>query len=251
MVVRRLILPLLLLTACQTRLCRDPKVWTPSEYTAPHVSQPPSIDGNLDDAAWKSAPWTQVFPRSGDFSVPTHKTRAKLVWDDTNLYVAFEVEDNDIVTKDPDTEKPFLNDDDKLYTSEVVEIFLNAKDDQKLYNELEISPLNKIFDASFTGRRQGMNTGWSSGMTHAVQVRGTVNMGSDIDEGWTAEAAIPFANLSGLPNLPPKVGERWRFNMFRLDHGRSVGEEGQAFSPVMIGDFHNLPKFGFLILGGP
>ena len=81
-------------------------------------------------------------------------------------------------------------------------------------------------------------------------MNGTVNDSSDTDEGWTTELAIPFANLMAVPNLPPHVGERWRFNLFRLDHGRDVGEEGQAFSPVMIGDFHNLPKYGFLVLAG-
>jgi hypothetical protein len=266
--MRPRLLLLILLTACDSRLCRDPtvevrehqapaarpraeNVWHEVEYRAPRISSPPTIDGKLDDATWQLVPWTPDFPHSMNYSAPMHRTRAKLAWDDTNLYVAFDVVDDDIQSRDPKSGLPYEHDDDPLYLSEAVEIFLDADNDQKTYNEIEISPLDKIFDASFTGRRQGMNTGWSSNVRHAVQVRGTVNNSGDTDEGWTAELAIPFASLTAVPHIPPTSGDRWRFNMFRLDHGRGVGEEGQAFSPVMIGDFHNLPKYGFLVFGGP
>ncbi len=245
---RSWVLPVLLLSACNTRLCRDPTVWRLAEYTAPRIATPPVIDGKLDDAIWDKVPWTTDFWSSMGYSEPSHRTRAKIAWDDTNIYVAFEVEDNDIVTFDGKTHEPFNHDDDPLYTSEVVEIFLQPN--HAGYNELELSPLNHKFDASFTGRRQGMNLAWDSGMQHAVQVNGTVNASNDADHGWTAEMAIPFAQLTATTHVPPQIGERWTFNLFRLDHGLGVGEEGQAFSPVMIGDFHNLPKYAALVFGG-
>jgi hypothetical protein len=248
---------LLLLGACQSKLCHDPskpvhppKPWTPPEYTAPKLSSAPVIDGKLDDAAWQQVPWTPVFRRSNVDAEGKQKTRARLAWDDQNLYVAFEVEDEYIESKDPHDGHVYVRDDDTLYESEVVEVFLDANADGRSYNEIQVSPLDKLFDASFVARRQGMDLGWASGTRHAVQVNGTVNDNNDKDRGWTAELAIPFANLSVPQHLPPVVGEKWRFNLYRLDHG-PTGEEGLTFSPLMVGDFHYLPKFGVLILGGP
>jgi len=242
----RLFIPLVVLTACQSRLCRDPSVWSPTEYTAPKVATAPSIDGDLSDPLWQQVPWSVPFQWSGSMGQADQLTRAKLAWDDKKLYVAFEVEDTDIVTN-----PKYTHDDDPLYEVEVVEIFLDADNNDATYNEIEVSPDDHLFDASFVGRRQGMNLGWASGTQHAVKLRGTINNPNDRDSGWSAELAVPFETLSALPTLPPQAGQRWKFNLFRLDHTHGQGEKGQAFSPVMMGDFHNLPKFGTLVFGGP
>jgi hypothetical protein len=111
---------------------------------------------------------------------------------------------------------------------------------------VQVSPHNVIFDAYFPARRQGMDTGWDSGMKTAVKVRGTVDNPSDRDERWTAELQIPFARLAEVPNRPPKQGDRWRFNLYRLEHLDRSRVEGQSFSPTFEGDFHALPRFGWL-----
>ena len=54
--------------------------------------------------------------------------------------------------------------------------------------------------------------------------------------------AIPFARLTGA-RVPPKKGDQWRFNLYRLD-GRAGAAGRQAFSPLFVGDFHHLPRFG-------
>jgi hypothetical protein len=159
--------------------------------------------------------------------------------DDENLYVAFLAEDPDVTGK-------YFKDDEPLYASNVVEIFLNPSGDLAHYDEIEIAPTNALFDASFTGRRQGMDLSWSSHARHAVHVDGTLNDPRDVDRGWTAEMAIPFASLTGMPKPRPERGDRWRFNLYRLRQGPGQPGEGQAYSPPMVGDFHALDRFATL-----
>jgi hypothetical protein len=128
----------------------------------------------------------------------------------------------------------------------VVEVFLNPSGDLKRYVEIELAPTNALFDSSFDSRRQPAPVGhldWSSRARHAVHVDGTLNDPRDIDRGWTAELAIPFAALTGMVKPRPVRGDRWRFNLYRLRQGPGQPGEGQAYSPPMIGDFHALDRF--------
>jgi hypothetical protein len=209
------------------------------EYKVQRAKKPPVIDGALDDEVWKEATGV-VLRGSFDGRPVALRTEARLVYDDTNLYVSFDAED-------PDVWGTLLKRDDPIYNEEVVEVFLDANADGKTYNELQVSPHNVIFDAYFPARRQGMDTGWDSGMKTAVKVRGTIDNPSDRDERWTAELQIPFARLAEVPNVPPKKGDRWRFNLYRLEHLGRSSVEGQSFSPTFVGDFHALPRFGWLI----
>jgi hypothetical protein len=203
-------------------------------YLVHRAVAPIAIDGALLEAAWDRAERTGPFVRSVDGKPAAAATEARLLWDDEALYVAFQCEDANVAT-------PFTRDDQPLYTSNVVEIFLNPSRDLAHYVEIEVAPSNALFDASFTGRREGMDLGWSSGARHAVGVDGTLNDSRDVDRGWTVELAIPFEKLPGAPR--PRRGDQWRFNLYRL---RQPPGEGQAYSPPMVGDFHALEKFATL-----
>jgi hypothetical protein len=209
------------------------------EYTVRRTPKAPVIDGELNDAVWKDAA-PVVLRGSFDGRQPSLRTEARLAYDDQHLYVAFDVED-------PDVWGTFRKRDEPIYEQEVVEIFLDANADGRTYNEMQVSPHNVNFDAYFPARRQGMDLSWDSGMTTAVKVRGTVDNPADRDEGWRVEMRIPFARLAEVPNLPPKKGERWRFNLYRLEHVGRQQVEGQSFSPLFVGDFHALPRFGWLV----
>ncbi|WP_338867322.1 sugar-binding protein [Myxococcus stipitatus] len=208
------------------------------EYIVRRASAAPTIDGVLDDAVWKSAS-PVVLRGSFDGREVRLRTEARLAYDDEFLYVAFDAED-------PDVWGTMRKRDDPIYEQEVVEIFLDANADGRTYNELQVSPHNVNFDASFVGRRQGMDVSWDSGMKSAVKVRGTLDDASDTDEGWSVEMRIPFARLSEVPHIPPRPGDRWRFNLYRLEHHGRRTVEGQAFSPLFVGDFHALPRFAWL-----
>ncbi|HEX5746813.1 MAG TPA: carbohydrate-binding family 9-like protein [Archangium sp.] len=209
------------------------------EYTVRRAAKAPVIDGELDDAVWKDAA-PVVLRGSFDGRQPSLRTEARLTYDDQNLYVAFDVED-------PDVWGTLRERDAPIYEQEVVEIFLDANADGRTYNELQVSPHNVNFDAYFPARRQGMDLSWDSGMKTAVKVRGTLDNPEDRDEGWRVEMRIPFERLAEVPNRPPKKGDRWRFNLYRLEHVGRQQVEGQAFSPLFVGDFHALPRFGWLV----
>ena len=208
----------------------------PQPYVVHRATGRIEIDGILAERDWDRAERAGPFVRSLDGKPCTAQTVARLLWDDDHLYVAFQAEDADIAT-------PFAKDDEPLYTSNVVEIFLNPSGDLRRYDEIEVAPSNALFDASFTGRRQGMDLSWSSRARHAVHLDGTLNDPRDVDRGWTAELAIPFAALTGMPAPRPKRGDTWRFNLYRLRQYPGRSGEGQAYSPLMVGDFHAVDRF--------
>ena len=228
----RVLALLLVCVACTRR---------PPEYVVHRAAGPLVIDGLLAERAWDRAEKAGPFVRSLDGKPCTAATEARLLWDDENLYVAF-------LAEDPNVAGEFFKDDEKLYTSNVVEIFLNPSGEAaRGYDEIEVAPTNALFDASFVGGpRQGMDLSWSSRARHAVHVDGTLNDPRDLDRGWTVELAIPFAALTGMPKPRPARGDRWKFNLYRLRQGPGQPGEGQAYSPPMRGDFHALDRFATL-----
>jgi hypothetical protein len=217
---------LLLLCACSR-----------ADYVVHRASGPIQVDGVLAEPAWDKAAVAGPLVRSLDGKPASAATEARLLWDDENLYVAFQSEDQNVSGK-------FSKDDEPLYTSNVVEIFVNPSGDSSRYDEIEVAPTNALFDASFTGGpRQGMNLAWASHARHAVHVDGTLNEPRDVDRGWTVELAIPFASLTGMDKRRPERGDRWKFNLYRLRQGPGQPGEGQALSPPLRPDFHALDRF--------
>ncbi|MDF1566120.1 MAG: sugar-binding protein [Deltaproteobacteria bacterium] len=212
------------------------------EYLAPRAEAPPVLDGLLGDAAWQAAP-VVTLQRSNGKGRPRHATWARLAWDEANLYVAFEVED-------PDIYSTFEKDDDPLYEQEVVEIFLDADGDGRTYNELQVAPSGRRFDARFPARRRNMDLSWSSEMRIGRKLEGTLNDDGDEDRGWTVELAIPVERLYAVPRWPPGPEDTWRFNLYRLEHPGRSSEEGSALSPPVVPDFHHLPRFARLRFAG-
>lgn len=212
---------------------------TPS-YRCPKVSTPPVIDGRLDDEAWKTAPPIRlVLSETG--KPATKKTVARMCWDDENLYISYECEDEDVWGT-------YTKRDDPVYNEEVVEVFASPACDLKHYYEINVSPHNVVFDASIrdpvAGRPGAATTKlWDcKGLRTAVVVDGTLDCRTDTDKGWSAEVAIPFA---GLDRSTPKPGERWRLNLYRIDLSPKP-VEFQAWSPTLVNPaaFHVPERFG-------
>jgi hypothetical protein len=76
----------------------------------------------------------------------------------------------------------------------------------------------------------------------AVKVDGTLNQHGDQDRSWTVELAVPFEGMTGRGRRPPRPGDVWRANLFRLDKSHSRQEA--ASWKATAGDFHDLSVFG-------
>lgn len=209
--------------------------------------QPPVIDGKLDDPVWERAARLGPFRRHQDGGRARWKTYAKVAWDETALYVAFQAEDPDVWARDVERDKTTLPGD------EVVELFLDDGGDGVTYYEVEVSPANRVYDLFCLIPSAPVDHNpwqdflsmprWSAPeMETAVQVQGTLDLlpnkenmrddpsaKIDTDTGYTVEIKLPWSALMaaggpappvGHRTVPPKAGDRWRMNLFRTERPR-------------------------------
>lgn len=200
------------------------------------------IDGKLNEPGWRAARPTPAFGtpsgQRGDLKL---LTQARMTWDDKFLYVGFTTRDKDIFSDRKGR-------DAKLWERDCVEIYLDPGADGRDYVELQISPNGDIFDAHFSTRRK---PNWPdaakrltlNSMVAKISMDGTPNKQDDTDRQWTVETAIPWAELPGVSG-PPKEGETWAVNLYRIDAGTPGGRTTHLSWTAAGGDFHNLAGFG-------
>ncbi|NOY79894.1 MAG: hypothetical protein GXP31_02695 [Kiritimatiellaeota bacterium] len=224
-----------------------------AETVCLRTSQPPVIDGRLDDPIWKAVPILDDFHLLGPgLRKPHSATRLRMCWDDTNLYLAFDAQD-------PDIWSDKTGRDEFLWEGEVVEFYIDPDGDGKHYKEFEINPRNAVLDLNIA---QPTNGGvplddvkrflrWNAaGLKTAVRVDGTLEDRTDADRGWQVEAAIPFASLVDSGAAAPRVGDAWRVQFFRIDRSRGLKKPDLAsWSPTRL--FHTPDRFGSVVFGGP
>jgi hypothetical protein len=223
----------------------------PSEITCVRASTPPVIDGKLDDPAWQQAqvtePFTRFDPDRGDGK--DLQTTARLTWDDQNLYVAWEAQD-------PDVWSDLKDRDAQLWENEVVELYVDPNGDGKDYLEIEVNPRNAVVDLKIPGAQKGVPLDvpgaikWNAaGLRTAVSVAGTADNREDTDTGWTVELAIPWSNFADQATVPPRVGDAWRMQLYRIDRSNRLPHP--QFSGWSTTDtFHDPARFGRVTFAG-
>lgn len=210
---------------------------------APKLTAAPTIDGRTDDEAWKHVRPTGAFQQpDGKPLRDTLQTTARIAWDDTNLYVAWETRDDDIQNR-------FVDHDSTLWEGDVVELFLAPDDGGGTYYEVQFAPNGGTFDARFTGHRQPAwkeAAAWEANAKSAVHLEGNVNAEGE-DKSWSVEAAIPWSAF-GLQGAP--VGRTWKANLYRIDN---KGTHDMSYMGTWVpvgGDFHALEPAGRLHFAG-
>ncbi len=172
---------------------------------------------------------------------PRYSTKFRAMWNESGLYIRFDATDSD-------PWHVYTQRDDPLWEEEVVEIFLDPSRTGTNYAEVEINPGGAVCDVRMLAGepKKEIDLDWNlEGLTHRVHL----NHGSSGQIlGWTAIALLPWAGFETLQPvrevaLPPRTGDRWRFNAFRIERpGGKDAPNGNvifaAWSPPPGRSFH-------------
>lgn len=200
------------------------RIPAPKRYDCLSARGPIRIDGRLNEPDWQRAPWSDDFVdiEGTVRPLPRFRTRVRLLWDRTNLYVGAQI-------YDPHVWATLARRDAYLWKeNNNFEVFIDPDGDTREYEEIQINALNTVLDMFLTKPyRDGgrASTGRDlAGLTTAVHVRGTLNDPTDIDEGWTAELAIPWSALEASAHSAsaPNPGDAWRINFSRVQWRHDV-----------------------------
>lgn len=235
----------------------------PRSYTVGYTDTPPVIDGNINDTVWQKAPWTDDFVDiEGSLKpLPPLRTRTRMLWDDSCLYIAAEM-------TEPNVWARLKQHDTIVYHDNDFEIFIDPKNTTHRYFELEFNAFNTVFDLfldkPYRNGGSPLITWDAKGLRSAVQVQGTLNHPGDADKSWTVEIAIPFKALNpGEGSVKPHNGSIWRINFSRVEWdtrvagakyvkltdsaGHLLPEHNWVWSPQGVINMHYPERWGYLL----
>ena len=204
-----------------------PKQFKPRQYVVYRTIDDIHIDGRLNESSWKNADWTEKFVHImfEGYRNPIYTTRAKMVWNDDNIYFAGKLEDPNITAH-------LTKKDTVICLESDFEIFIDVDDDSRNYIEIEFNALGTIWDMTYDKLldKGALPKSWPwipesepwdvKGMRLAVRTDGTVNYHFDVDEGWQFECSIPWETLQEMSLTGEKLnrgGSSMRVNFSRVE----------------------------------
>jgi hypothetical protein len=242
--------------------------FVPPGYVVYRAVARPEVDGKLTDAAWRAAPWTDLFVDIvGDTRPrPRFPTRAKMLWDDEYFYVAAELEE-------PDVWATQTRRDASIFQDNAFEIFIDPDGDTHNYYELQVNAFGALWDLMLVAPyRDGgpAISAWDvAGLEVGVHIDGTINQPGDRDNRWTVEVALPWKILrEAAPRRRlPQPGDQWRVNLSRVQWqlevrdgryvkrtdpktGNPLPEDYWVWSPQGAVNLHMPERWGYVQFSG-
>jgi len=220
-------------------------------YKVAKTTEPMTIDGKMDEAAWKNA--TEVsfdyFYRGDKKPVDKQKTKFRMMWDDANLYLFYTAQDTSLTFREtkPDA-RPYLDDCAEFFV-------LPVPDSLNMHFGFEININKAVYDYimfwKYVNKQSVFVKQYNANFQVAVTTDGTINNDKDKDKGWTMEIAIPFSELGNFAFANrPRPGVKWAFQAVRQDRNLVDDRFRSTYTLFPIYDIqldvHQPNRFGLL-----
>lgn len=237
--------------------------FAPPVYTCRYNRKPFTLDGRLDKDFWKDIPFTEAF---GDIEgeirpTPRFLTRAKLAWDQDNLYIGAILEGDEIWAT-------VTEHDDVIFRDNDFEIFIDPDSDTQVYVEYEMNAQNTTWDLLLTKAYRDMGKPVNGlelkGLRSAVHIEGELNRPGDHNKRWSVEVVIPFTTLleCSEEKRVPQNGEFYRVNFSRVqwkvdvregayhkrlqENGSPLPEDNWVWAPTGVVNIHYPELWAFV-----
>ncbi|WGD34624.1 DUF5916 domain-containing protein [Olleya sp. YS] len=163
-------------------------------YQIERTDSPPKIDGVLDDKAWIDAQvatdFTEFRPDVGDTAAEHKKTKVRMTYDDSGIYVAAYCYD------DPEDIMRQFTQRDNFGQSDFFAVIFNPNNDAQNNTEFFVFSSGTQADA-VESPNIGEDFGWNAVWESSVNI---------VDDGWIVEIKIPYRSLRFTQQEDPTWG---------------------------------------------
>ncbi len=202
----------------------DPAAWARQTITVASCAQPPTIDGKLNDACWKTATKASGFFRYGGGrpAPAAEQTQAWICADKTHLYFAFRcLDDHPELIKAGETVR-----NGNIGQDDFVGLDIDSQNNRRGFSTFIVTPRGTQFEQIEGGTAD--NITWAGDWTTAVQ---------RTKHGWTCEMAIPFALMRY-----PRGANAFGIVLYRK-LGRETSLQGWPYMPPAGVDNSTEPQY--------
>jgi hypothetical protein len=165
-------------------------------FAAVRAATPPTIDGDLSEPVWQTAPeitgFTQIDPEEG--KPVKEETHVRVLYDDDAIYFGLKMADSEVT--------PLLaRRDSDLNNGDYVRISIDSQHDRLNGAAFVVNASNVQMDMILYNDIYN-DTSWDAVWMSEVKI---------VPDGWVAEVRVPYSQL----RFPDRAAHTWGFNISR------------------------------------
>ena len=202
--------------------------------TALRAAQAPVIDGRLDDLLWRTAALIETLVQEEPIegAPATEKTEVRVAYDNEKVYFGIHAHYSDVGVR-----RANRSDRDKLDNDDTVTVTLEPFLDYLRGYSFAVNGYGVQRDSMIVVQNATSDAGGNTSFNALYYSAGQL-----VDDGWTAEIAIPIRSLR-YPSRKAGEPHRWGFQVRREIKGK---DEFDVWAPVSRNDPNYLAQIGQL-----